>query len=172
MIILKNTYTFVRLTILSASMKSKTKSAPTIEEFRTILREKHLKTTAQRLLVHEAMLELGHASADMVARHVSGKEGHTVTIASIYNALSLLADLGIYQRRQSSNDKMYFDVNTVRHIHLYDSVNNTYKDIMDDEILSLVEGRIKGRKIKGYKIDSVDIQIVCHPARGSRKKTL
>ena len=140
-------------------MKSKTTAAPSIEEFKKILREKQLKTTPQRVSVHEAMLSLGHASADMVAEYISKKGGQSVTIASVYNILLSLSDLGIYHHRYSSNNKMYFDV-------------NTYKDLLDDELISLVESRLKEHRIRGYKIDDIDIQIICRPSRKSRIKQL
>lgn len=153
-------------------MKSKTTAAPSIEEFKKILREKQLKTTPQRVSVHEAMLNLGHASADMVAEYISKKGGQSVTIASVYNILLSLSDLGIYHHRYSSNNKMYFDVNTFKHIHLYDTVSNSYKDLLDDELISLVESRLKEHRIRGYKIDDIDIQIICRPSRKSRIKQL
>ena len=153
-------------------MKSKTTAAPSIEEFKKILREKQLKTTPQRVSVHEAMLSLGHASPDMVAEYISKKGGQSVTIASVYNILLSLSDLGIYHHRYSSNNKMYFDVNTFKHIHLYDTVSNSYKDLLDDELISLVESRLKEHRIRGYKIDDIDIQIICRPSRKSRIKQL
>ena len=153
-------------------MKSKTTAAPSIEEFKKILREKQLKTTPQRVSVHEAMLSLGHASADMVAEYISKKGGQSVTIASVYNILLSLSDLGIYHHRYSSNNKMYFDVNTFKHIHLYDTVSNSYKDLLDDELISLVESRLKEHRIRGYKIDDIDIQIICRPSRNCRIKQL
>ena len=153
-------------------MKSKTTAAPSIEEFKKILREKQLKTTPQRVSVHEAMLSLRHASADMVAEYISKKGGQSVTIASVYNILLSLSDLGIYHHRYSSNNKMYFDVNTFKHIHLYDTVSNSYKDLLDDELISLVESRLKEHRIRGYKIDDIDIQIICRPSRKSRIKQL
>ena len=153
-------------------MKSKTTAAPSIEEFKKILREKQLKTTPQRVSVHEAMLSLWHASADMVAEYISKKGGQSVTISSVYNSLLSLSDLGIYHHRYSSNNKMYFDVNTFKHIHLYDTVSNSYKDLLDDELISLVESRLKEHRIRGYKIDDIDIQIICRPSRKSRIKQL
>lgn len=152
-------------------MKAKTLSAPTIEEFKVLLRNKNLKATPQRVAVHEAMLNLGHASADMVVEHIKAREnGPSVTVASVYNTLTSLADLGIYQRRHSSNNKMYFDVNTFKHLHLYDSINNSFQDVIDDELIAYVESRLKQRKVKGFKIDSVDIQLICHPTRRKRAK--
>lgn len=149
-------------------MLNQTKKAPTLEEFKIILKKNGLKATPQRMAVHEAMLSLGHASVDMVTEHISSNTTKTITIASAYNILSQLADLGIYSRRTSSNCKMYFDVNSDKHIHLYDSEGNEYKDIVDDELIAMVEAKLGRRRFKGYKVDSIDIQIICHP---SKKKT-
>lgn len=142
-----------------------TRTAPDLIRFKDILKEKGLKATPQRLAVHEAMLKLGHASADMVAEQMESAGFTRITIASVYNILSTLADLRVYSRRMSSNNKMYFDVNTFKHLHLYDRTCNEYRDVLDDELVSLVESRLKGRRFRGYTVDHVDIQIVCHPTR-------
>lgn len=140
-------------------------AAPNMEQFKQILKDKKLKATNQRLAVHEAMLALGHASADMVVEHISSRSDVKVTVASVYNILSNLADIKLYHRRLSSNNKMYFDVNTFKHAHLYDSVNNEYKDVIDAELIRHIENYLKERKFRGYKVDAIDIQIVCHPTR-------
>ena len=142
-----------------------------MDEFRQILRCHSLKATSQRLMVHKAMLELGHASADMVCERLAREQGCGISVASVYNILSQMAMLGVYQHRMSSNNKMYFDVNTFKHIHLYDSVNNEYRDVIDDELVAMVENHLKDRRFRGYKVDAVDIQIVCHPSsrKSSRK---
>lgn len=146
-------------------MISKRRRAPDINEFRSLLKKYSLKATPQRLAVHEAMLELGHASADMVAATVEKHGKARVTVASVYNILSQLALLGIYSHRLSSTNKMFFDVNTFNHLHLYDTVNNTYKDVIDDELFGIVLSKISHRRFKGYKVDGVDIQILCHPTK-------
>lgn len=146
----------------------KDKTAPDVETFRSILKGKGLKATLQRIAVHEAMLNLGHASADMVVEKLSS-EGVDVTVSSVYNILSTLADLKIYGRRTSSNNKMYFDVNTFRHFHLYNYVDNEYKDVIDEELANLIESHFKGRRFRGLKVDFIDVQIICRPSRTSRK---
>lgn len=146
----------------------KDKTAPDVETFRSILKGKGLKATLQRIAVHEAMLSLGHASADMVVEKLSS-EGVDITVSSVYNILSTLADLKIYGRRTSSNNKMYFDVNTFRHFHLYNYVDNEYKDVIDDELADLIESHFKGRRFRGLKVDHIDVQIICRPSRTSRK---
>ena len=116
-------------------MKKHTHTAPGIEEFKKLLKKHSLKSTQQRLAVHNAMLKLGHASADMVTEEIRSQGTTNVTVASVYNILSQIALLGIYDHRMSANNKMYFDVNTFRHIHLYDYVNNTFKDVIDDDFM-------------------------------------
>ena len=137
--------------------------ANNLESFSELLHSFNLKATGQRIAVHTAMLELGHASADMVKEKIEQK-GYKVTDASVYNILSQLALLGIYKHRLSANNKMYFDVNTSRHMHLYDVCNNSYKDIFNEELQKKVEDVLMKQKFKGYKVDGVDIQIICHPS--------
>ena len=125
--------------------------------------------TAQRLAVHEAMMVLGHASADMVTEEIRRQDPPVkVTVASVYNILSQLADLRIYARRLSANSKMYFDVNTSRHLHLYDRENHRYRDIMDDELTELVQTHLRRRKFKGYTVEDIDIQFIARPTRRGR----
>ena len=137
--------------------------------FKTILKKHGLKATPQRLAVHDAMMKLGHASADMVTEHIKKEGVANVTVASVYNILTNLALLGVYDHRMSSNNKMYFDVNTFKHMHLYDYENHVYKDVIDDELIALVEKHLGKRRFRGYKIEHIDIQLIGRP---SRKKTV
>ena len=138
--------------------------ASTIEEFRDLLKEKGLKITPQRLAVHKAMLKLGHASADMVTAQITETSEAKVTVASVYNILTQLSLLGIYHHRLSENNKMYFDVNTFKHFHLYDTVNHVYSDVVDDELYSHIESRLMARRFRCYRIDGIDVQILAHPS--------
>ena len=71
-----------------------------IEKFKNDLKRHGLKATPQRLAVHEAMMKLGHASADMVTEEIRESGTTKVTVASVYNILSHLALLGIYDHRE------------------------------------------------------------------------
>ena len=151
-------------------MKKHTHTAPGIEEFKKLLKKHSLKSTQQRLAVHNAMLKLGHASADMVTEEIRSQGTTNVTVASVYNILSQIALLGIYDHRMSANNKMYFDVNTFRHIHLYDYVNNTFKDVIDDDFMDNLDAYFAKKKFKGYRVECVDVQIVCRPSRSYVKR--
>ena len=140
-----------------------THKCPTLEEFKDILKKHSLKATPQRLAVHEAMMSLGHASADMVTDAIKENSSAKVTVASVYNILTQMAMLGVYHYRLSSNNKMYFDVNTFKHIHFYDHDNHTFRDVIDDELVKLIESHLSRKRVKGYKIESFDIQLIGRP---------
>ena len=147
----------------------KNNKAHTIEVFRELLKKNGLKVTPQRVAVHEAMLKFGHACADMVTAEISETSKAKVTVASVYNILTQLSLLGIYHHRLSENNKMYFDVNTFKHFHLYDTVNHVFSDVIDDELYSQIESKLLARRFRGYKIDGIDVQILAHPSVKGKK---
>lgn len=136
-----------------------------MEAFKKLLQSHDLKATPQRIAVHSAMMDMVHASADMVYEAVTKAGECKITQASVYNILSGLADEGIYSRRLSANNKMFFDINSYRHIHLYDTRNHQFLDVEADEMLAAAEQGLRRRRFRGYKIDDIDIQILCHPTR-------
>lgn len=148
-------------------MPSQTLPIHSMEEFRTQLRRHGLKATRQRVAVHEVMMELVHASADMVREELA-QRGSRVTTASVYNILSQLADFRIYGRRLSATNKMFFDVVPSRHIHMYDRENNTWRDLMDEDLDALVNAHLKRRKFKGFTIEDIDIQLIARPTRKTK----
>lgn len=133
--------------------------------FKAALRNRGMKATPQRIAVHKAMMRLGHASADAVAKAISEDSDVKITTASVYNTLALMSSIGLYGNRLSLDNKMYFDVITEPHVHFYDRVNSEYKDIQDDDILSLVEEHFRTRHFRGYKLERIEIQLVCRPTR-------
>lgn len=132
-----------------------------MDAFVTKLKSLGLKATPQRLAVHEAMINLGHASVDQVAEYISDKGSTKITLASVYNILCHLALLGIYSYRQSSANKMFFDVNTFPHFHLYDKQNDTYVDVIDDELWNTINAHLKKKKFRGYRMEGFDLNILC-----------
>lgn len=111
------------------------------------------------------MIQLGHASADMVTEKIKEEASAKVTLASVYNILTHMATLGIYHHRHSSNNKMYFDVNTFKHIHFYDHQNHVFTDVIDDELVRMIEAHLSRKRVRGYKVEGFDIQLVGRPTR-------
>lgn len=143
--------------------------APTLQEFKTSLRRHDLKATRQRLAVHEVMMDLVHASADMVASELARRGGTRVTVASVYNILSQLADMRIYARRLSAANKMFFDVISPRHLHLYDRENHVFRDVADEQLQDMVTAQLRRRRFKGFTIEDIDIQFIVRPTKRKTK---
>lgn len=118
-----------------------------------------LKATPQRLAVYSAMRKLGHACVDMVTEEVK-ETFPTLTIATIYNVLESFVNAGLLVRRFSSNNKMYFDVNVYEHAHMYDAEENSYEDFNDPQLVEMVMEYVLKRKIDGFEVKNVDIQLV------------
>ena len=142
---------------------------PSLEEFRSQLRRHKLRATRQRLAVHEVMMTLVHASADMVQEQLEQSGSH-VTAASVYNILSQLADEHIYNRRLAAAGKMYFDIDPSWHIHLYDRERHTFRNLADEQLSDLVNALLRRRRFRGYTIEGVDIQIIVKPTNKNKKK--
>lgn len=140
---------------------------PTMDEFRTMLKRHGLKATKQRIMVHEVMMVLVHASADMVSDQLRSK-GSRVTLSSVYNILTQLADKHIYGRRMSAANKMFFDARSDRHVHLYDRENHIWRDLVDEDLSLLVASHFKRRKFKGYTVEDIDIQLIARPTRKNK----
>lgn len=149
--------------------KQRRTTPPDSAQFKELLKSREMKATPQRMAVHEAMLALVHASADSVHEYIKENSDCSITAASVYNILGELSDKGIYSRRMSQGSKMFFDIVKTPHLHLYDSVNDEYRNIEDDGLMELVLTHLKNHKYKSYKVDGIDIQIVCHP-NGKRKR--
>ena len=138
---------------------------PDILHFKRLLRDKNLKATPQRMAVHEAMSALGHATAEEVSQWIAEQGEVPVSPASVYNILSLLADLGIYARCSGRGGKKVFDVRAKQHFHLYDTCNEAWRDLEDPTLLSLLEAQLKGRRFLGYRIEGFELQLLCRPTR-------
>lgn len=150
----------------------RSQKAPDMEQFRVILKSKGFKATPQRLAVHEAMLAKGHASADQVCEWIKENGSTGITVATVYNILTQLAAAGVYKHLPSRDSKMYFDVNTFYHLHIYDRKNDEYKDVFDKDFTTLLNNYFKTRKYKGYRVEDIDIQLICHPSRTSKKNSI
>lgn len=135
-----------------------------MDKFIDTLRDKGYKATPQRLAVHRAMCELGHATAEQVSEYIRDHALAQISEASVYNTLNQLSRLGIYAQRMSRDSKLHFDANTTRHIHLYDRVNHEFREIEDEKGLEILEKYFRGRRWRGYRFEGLDVSIICRPS--------
>lgn len=151
---------------LNMEKRSKT---PTVKAFEECLRKHSLKVTPQRIAVYEAMLSLGHASADEVAGYIAGKGESKISVASVYNILTQLAALDICRNRMTMGGKMVFDITTERHLHLYNIADGSLVDVPDDSLRKKVEELFAGKRFRGYKVEGIEINILVRPTRQRKK---
>lgn len=123
------------------------------------IQQNGLKATPQRIAVYDAMTKLGHASVDMVVEMLKNTYP-TLTVATIYNVLESFVEVGLIVRRFSSNNKMYFDVNTYEHAHIYDKKTNSYSDYNDPELIRLVMDYLMKKGKPDLTFTNVDIQLI------------
>lgn len=130
-----------------------------MQELKDKIQKCGLKATPQRIAIYQTMSELGHASADMVNCYLKEKFP-SLTVATIYNVLESFVEVGLLVKRFSSNNKMYFDVNTYEHAHMYDINSNSYLDYNDPELIELVNNYIQSKRPMNFDIHNIDIQLI------------
>ena len=135
-----------------------------MDEIRSRLNQYGLKATPQRMRVYAAMCRLGHASADAVYLHLGSDKG-TMSLATVYNVLESMTEAGLLVRRPSFSSKMFFDVDTSEHGHLYRSDTQELVDISDESLLPAVEARVRECMPEDLVLDRVEIQVICHAGR-------
>ena len=140
-----------------------------MQKFKALLKQHKLKATPQRLAVHNVMLTLIHASAEQVATLLKEDPTLKVSASSVYNILTQMASLGIYGRLLSPDNVMFFDVHPDSHMHLYDPQNCVFKDIQDPDLMRDIEERIKRHRYRGYRVSSVEVNVICHPPKKRKK---
>ena len=134
------------------------------DDIRARINECGLKATPQRMRVYAVMCRLGHASADRVYQELGGAWGK-MTLATVYNVLESMTEVGLLVRRPSFSSKMYFDVNTSEHGHLYRQDTQEIVDFSDEPLLQSVEARIREALPDDLVFDRVEIQVLCHARR-------
>lgn len=114
-----------------------------------------LKATHQRIAVYKAMTDLGHASADMIIEEVL-KFFPTLTVATVYNILDSFAAVGLLRRIPSSEVKMFFDINTVSHIHIFREDLQTFEDYRDSDLEYMISDHLR-RNCPNIKVTGFDM---------------
>jgi Fe2+ or Zn2+ uptake regulation protein len=111
------------------------------------LRNKGVKVTPQRIAIIDYLQKNKiHPSADEIYSALM-PEYPTLSLATIYNTLDMLADLDELVKLQIAGDRVNFDYDTVPHQHFYCRECKKIYDIFED---------IKNaKKIQGNLIEEV-----------------
>jgi Fe2+/Zn2+ uptake regulation proteins len=119
-----------------------------------LLRKYGLKPTCQRLFLSEIIFSGKdmHFCAEDLGKIVL-KKGFKMSLATIYNNLHQLVDVGLLKKRQINNNRTYFDNNVTDHFHIFDEENNTLIDIPYSSVkFSKFPKLPKNKKIKNISL--------------------
>lgn len=129
------------------------------EEIRKRLKEKGLKVTPQRIAILEAVDTLGnHPTADNIREYVQ-KKNPGIAVGTIYKVLETLEEKGFVRKINTSMDYVRYDGIMERHHHLYGSTTEEIKDYTDHELDAMLQSWFRKKKIPGFEIDEIVLQI-------------
>jgi Fur family transcriptional regulator, peroxide stress response regulator len=129
-------------------------------ETRNKLIEKGLKVTPQRIAILEAISKLNnHPTADNIIDFIRNNHPNIAT-ATVYKVLDALVANELIIKVKTENDVMRYDAVMDRHHHLYCSESDRIEDFVDTELNDMIEKYFDKKKIKGFKIEDVKLQII------------
>ena len=115
-----------------------------------LLRARGLRLTAQRQLILQAVLDLGHATPEQVHNAVR-EVAAGVNITTIYRTLELLEQLGLVTPTHLSHGSpTYHAAGDDQHVHLVCRVCGMV-DEMDPELLRPLADRLAAER--GFRVD-------------------
>ena len=122
--------------------------------------EKGLKVTPQRLAILEAIIKLNnHPTADNIIDYIRNNHPNIAT-ATVYKVLDALVANGLIIKVKTEKDVMRYDAVMERHHHLYCSESDRIEDFVDTELTDMIEKYFEKKKISGFKIEDVKLQII------------
>ncbi len=114
-----------------------------------ILKSNKIKVTTQRVKVLEYLLEFKeHPTAEKVYSAISNKK-EILSLATVYNTLTLFVEKGILKKNNGPDDKAVFDITVKDHFHFY---CNNCKKVFDisSEFLNIGSMDLKGNKAESF----------------------
>lgn len=120
----------------------------------TALRERGMRVTPQRVVLHRALRELDrHVTADELLDAVSERLPN-VSLPTIYATLDLLEDLGMVRRVQRAGTTL-FDPRTDSHHHLICTSCGSIEDLDSDLETSALERAAERHGFQHERIEAV-----------------
>jgi len=120
----------------------------------TALRDRGMRVTPQRVVLHRALLELDrHVTADELLDAVSERLPN-VSLPTIYATLELLEELGMVRRVQRAGTTL-FDPRTDSHHHLICSSCGSIEDLDSDLDTGALERAAERHGFEHERIEAV-----------------
>jgi Fur family peroxide stress response transcriptional regulator len=131
-----------------------------IAEIRIKLIEKGLKVTPQRISILEAIIKLNnHPTAENIIDYIRNNHPN-ISTATVYKVLDALVVNELINKVKTERDVMRYDAIMESHHNLYCSESDRIEDFTDTELNEMIENYFKKKKIPGFKIEDVKLQII------------
>ena len=103
-------------------------------KYENIYRDLNVTPTKQRLdLAKLIFAKKQHFTAsDLIS--LANKNGLNISMATVYNTLSLLEDKGMLKTINIDNELKFYDTNLENHHHFYNTTMSTLTDIAHDRV--------------------------------------
>lgn len=144
------------------------------EDIKNRLKKCGLRVTPQRMAVMEAVESLhNHPTAEEISRFIH-LNNPTIATGTVYKTLDTLVEKELIKRVKTDRDIMRYDSETGWHHHLYCAISDRIEDYYDDELNELLERYFEKKKIGGFDIEEIKLQIIgkfpdCDQEKHSRR---
>ena len=129
------------------------------QNIRNQLSENGLKVTPQRVAVLEAFQSLKHhPTTDEVIGFIR-KHHPNIATGTVYKTLETFVEKGILRRVKTERDVMRYDPILIPHHHMYSEETGRIEDYFDDSLDQLLKSYFKDKKLPGFEIEEVILQI-------------
>ena len=129
-----------------------------MDKYEKLYRELNVTPTKQRLdLAHLIFAKKQHfTAAELIS--MADKNELNISMATVYNTLSLLEDKGMLKTINIDNELKFYDTNLEDHHHLYNTTMSTLSDIAHDEVVFAELPELP----KNLEIESTELLIKAH----------
>ncbi len=129
------------------------------EEIRQSFSEKGLKVTPQRIVILEAIYRLNnHPTTENIINEVR-KSNPNIASGTVYKVLDAFEKHNLITKVLTDEGIVRYDGIIEDHHHLYCPESNSIKDYFDEELDNLLRDYFRKKKINGFKIDEMTLQI-------------
>jgi len=124
-----------------------------------LLKQKGLKVTPQRVAIFEAVIKLkNHPTAEKVTEYIK-KNQPNISVGTVYKVLESLVENQLLKKVKNEKDVMRYDAITHHHHHLYCNDTQRIEDFEDHELDGMIKEYFSKKKIKGFKVKEITLQI-------------
>ena len=129
-----------------------------MDKYEKLYREMNVTPTKQRLdLALLIFAKKQHfTAAELIS--MADKNKLNISMATVYNTLSLLEDKGMLKTINIDNELKFYDTNLEDHHHLYNTTMSTLTDIAHDKVVFAELPELP----KSLEIESAELLIKAH----------